>query len=173
MKQKTIEMRLHNDTVTESEMTTRQLFMQTLKQTGCQYEYATEDDNGHDRIYFAYQGERFFADIAGSGPFVTIWDACWGHVNVSNIEEFAMLKRAINYANLHCATMCVYTIDEDTLDVNVHCKTTFPLIAQMDNLPDYLHAELADFFRAHHLIGSEMIRQRREQAQLRRQDVAS
>ena len=85
-----------------------------------------------------------------------------------NVEEFSRLKKAVNHANINCATMTIYTINEEGKTVDVHCKSTFPFISQMPDLEDYLRNELGNFFTAHHLVGSEMakLREQEENAQV-------
>ena len=143
---------------------TRDLFLETLTKIGCQYEIDSEDGN----ILFAYQGEHFVATANNEGWYVRVWDTYWGHVELYNVEEFSRLKKAVNHANINCATMTIYTIDEEGKTVDVHCKSTFPFISQMPNLEDYLRSELGEFFNAHHLVGSEMakLREQEENAQV-------
>ena len=143
---------------------TRDLFLETLTKIGCQYEIDSEDGN----ILFAYQGEHFVATANNEGWYVRVWDTFWGHVELYNVEEFSRLKKAVNHANINCATMTIYTIDEEGKTVDVHCKSTFPFISQMPDLEDYLRNELGNFFTAHHLVGSEMakLREQEENAQV-------
>ena len=143
---------------------TRDLFLETLTKMGCQYEIDPEDEY----INFAYQGENFVASANNEGYYVRIWDTYWGHVELYNVDEFSRLRKAINHANLNCATMTVYTINEEGKTVDVHCKSIFPFMSQMPNLEDYLRNELGDFFTAHHLVGNEMakLREQEENAQV-------
>ena len=143
---------------------TRDLFLETLTKIGCQYEIDSEDGN----ILFAYQGEHFVATANNEGWYVRVWDTYWGHVELYNVEEFSRLKKAVNHANINCATMTIYTINEEGKTVDVHCKSVFPFMPQMPNLEDYLRNELGDFFTAHHLVGSEMakLREQEENAQV-------
>ena len=129
----------------EEKMGTRDLFLETLTKIGCQYEIDSEDGN----ILFAYQGENFVATANNEG---------W----------YSRLKKAVNHANINCATMTIYTINEEGKTVDVHCKSVFPFMPQMPNLEDYLRNELGDFFTAHHLVGSEMakLREQEENAQV-------
>jgi len=138
---------------------TRDLFLETLTKIGCQYEIDPEDEY----INFAYQGENFVASANNEGYYVRIWDTYWGHVELYNVDEFSRLRKAINHANLNCATMTVYTINEEGKTVDVHCKSVFPFISQMPDLEDYLRNELGDFFTAHHLVGNEMAKLREQE----------
>lgn len=152
----------------ESEMTeeekmnsykTRGLFLRTLKNIGCQYEKEEEGD----RIFFAYQGENFFVEVSDDRFYITVYDTHWGQVELYDIDEFTRLRKAINTANLNCATMVVYTIDDIAKNVDVHCKSTFPFLHQIPDLENYLRGELNDFFRAHQLVGNEMARMREKE----------
>ena len=145
--------------VMEQTKGTRDLFLGTLSKIGCQYELG-EGEEDSDKIYFAYQGENFTASANNEGWYVHIWDTHWGHVELYDIDEFARLKKAINLSNLNCATMTVYTIDEAGSNVDVHCKSVIPFIPQIPELENYLRGELNDFFRAHQLVGNEMVKQR-------------
>ena len=135
---------------------TRDLFLETLTKIGCQYEIDPEDGD----ISFGYQGEHFVANATNEGWYVRVWDTFWGHVELYDVDEFTRLRRAINHANLNCATMTVYTINEEGKNVDVHSKSVFPFISQMPELDNYLRGELNDFFNAHRLVGNEMAKLR-------------
>ena len=138
---------------------TRDLFLETLTKIGCQYEIDPDDDS----ICFGYQGENFVASATNEGWYVRVWDTYWGHVELYDIDEFSRLRKAVNNSNLNCATMTVYTINEERNTVDVHSKSVFPFMSQMPNLEDYLRNELGDFFNAHRLVSDEMVRLREQQ----------
>lgn len=147
---------------------TRDLFMETLTNIGCQYELAEkEDDNS---IFFAYQGEHFFADVTNENWYVHVWDTFWHQVELYDIDELTRLKKAVNEANLNCATITVYTINDAAKTVDVHCKSTFPLIPQMPHLENYLRGELNDFFRAHQLVSKEIDKLREQDSAFETKD---
>lgn len=155
---------LIEDKPEEESKGTKDLFLETLTKMGCQYEI--DPDEGY--ISFGYQGENFVACATNEGFYVRIWDTYWGHVDLYNVDEFSRLRKAVNHANLNCATMTVYTINEEGNTVDVHCKSIFPFIPQMPNLEGYLRNELGDFFTAHHMVSSEMakLREQEENAQV-------
>ena len=142
----------------ENNKGTRDLFLETLTKIGCQYEFAEEE--GDDRIFFAYQGEHFFVNATNEGWYIHIYDTHWGHVELYDIEEFARLKKAINGSNLNNSVMTVYTIDEAGGNVGVHSKSTILFVPQIPRIEDYLRLELNEFFRAHQYVGNEMARLR-------------
>ena len=145
--------------VEETMIGTRDLFLETLTKIGCQYEIDPEDGD----ISFGYQGEHFVANATNEGWYVRVWDTFWGHVELYDVDEFTRLRRAINHANLNCATMTVYTINEEGKNVDVHSKSVFPFISQMPELDNYLRGELNDFFNAHRLVGNELARLREQE----------
>ena len=137
----------------------RDLFLETLIKIGCQYKI--DPDEGF--ITFGYQREHFLASVTNEGWFVRIWDTYWGHVELYDVDEFSRLRKAVNYANLNCSTITVYTINEEGKNVDVHCKSSFPFISEMPNLEDYLRFELNDFFNAHRLVSNEMTKLREQE----------
>ena len=139
---------------------TRDLFLETLTKIGCQYEIGEGDD---DRIYFAYQGEHFFVSAHNDWQYIQIWDTHWGHVELYDVDEFARLKKAINYSNLNNSVMTIYTIDEDGKNVDVHCKSIILFIPQIPELENYLRLELNEFFRVHQYVGNEMAKLREQE----------
>ena len=136
----------------------RSLFMETLTEIGCQYELSEDKE----RIYFAYQGENFIADVSNEGWYVHIWNTHWAHVELCNIDDFSKLRKAINLSNLNCSTMTVYTTDKLSGNMDVHCKATILFIPQIPEIENYLRCELNDFFLAHQFINNEMLKLREE-----------
>ena len=149
--------------VEETMIGTRDLLLETLTKIGCQYEVNPEDGS----ISFGYQGENFVASATNEGWYVRIWDTYWGHVELYDVDEFSRLRKAVNHANLNCATMTIYTIDEEGKTVDVHCKSTIPFMSQMPDLENYLRGELNDFFNAHRLVGNEVAKLREQEGNAR------
>ena len=146
------------------QLKTRDLFIDTLTKIGCQYQLGEGEDN---RIFFAYQGEQFFADTTNEIMYVHIWDTHWGHVELYDIDEVSRLRKAINTSNLNTAVSTVYTMDEAGSNIDVHSKATIPFISAMPNIEEYLKVELNDFFRAHQYVGSEMHKLREQEEKLK------
>ena len=143
------------------ELRTRGLFMEILTKMGCQYELAEEE--GDNRIFFAYQGEHFFVDARDDWQYIQVWDTHWGHIELYDVDEFTRLKKAINCSNLNNSVMTIYTIDEEGKNVDVHCKSIILFIPQIPDLENYLRLELNEFFRAHQHVGNEMAKLRKQE----------
>ena len=139
---------------------TRDLLLNVLTQIGCQYELGEEDDK---RIFFAYQGEHFFAEASNESLWVNVWDTYWEHVELYDIDEMARMKKAINTSNLNTMVSTLYTIDTDGKNMDIHAKNPFPFFAQIPNIDQFLKAELNDFFRAHQYVSNEVMKLRLEE----------
>ena len=139
---------------------TRDLFLNVLTNIGCQYELGEGEDN---RIFFAYQGEHFFAESSNESLWVNIWDTYWEHVELYDVDEVSRMKKAINASNLNTMASTVYTIDSDGNNMDIHAKNTFPFFPQIPNIEQFLKAELNDFFRAHQWVNNEITKMRAEE----------
>lgn len=148
------------DKSVENKKGARDLFLDILTNIGCQYQLGEDDDT---RIFFAYQGEHFFADTTNDIMYVHLWDTHWGHVDLCDIDEVSRLRKAINASNLNTAVTTVFTIDEEGKNMDVHSKSTIPFISSMPNLEDYLKVELNEFFRSHQMVGTEMHKLREQE----------
>lgn len=137
---------------------TRDLFLETLTNIGCQY--SIEDDGD---INFGYQGEYFVVRASNENRYIQIYDTHWGHVELYDIDEFTRLKKAINESNINNCVTTIYTIDEAGSNVDVHCKSTILFIPQIPELENYLRLELNDYFRAHQFINVEMAKLREQE----------
>ena len=140
---------------------TRDLFLETLTKIGCQYELPEEE--GDNRIFFAYQGEHFFVIATNEAKLIQIYDTHWGHVELYDIDEFARLKKVINGSNMNNNVTTVYTIDEAGSNVDVHCKFCLLFVPQIPDIEDYLRWALNEFFRVHQHVGNELVKLREKE----------
>mgnify|MGYP003571264603 CR=1 FL=1 len=141
---------------------TRELFLKTLTEIGCQYTI-DDDDN---RIYFSYQGENFVVDAADEKTYICIWDMFWGSVELYDIDELSRLKKAINGANLNFGLTTVYTVNEEGSTVDVHCRSVVLFIPQIPQPDNYLRTELNEFFHVHRFVENELAKLRSEEEKL-------
>lgn len=144
----------------EEDKGTRDLFLETLTQIGCQYEIG-EDETAD--ITFGYQGEGFIVRSNNSCNYINIYDTYWLHVELYDIDEFARLKKAINESNLRDSVITSYTIDEAGGNVHVHTKSSILFIPEIPNIEGYLKYELYKFFKAHETVHIEMAKQREKE----------
>ena len=138
---------------------TRDLFLETLTKIGCQYEIDNDPD---ERIYFAYQGEKFTVFAKNEHSYIQIWDMRWGYVPLNNIREIERMKMAINKSNEENSVTTLYSIDRDGENALIHGKAIVLFIPQIPYIEDYLRRNLYEFFRAQHFV-MELIVKSREQ----------
>ena len=138
---------------------TRDLFLETLTKIGCQYEIDGDPD---ERIYFAYQGEKFTVFAKNEHSYIQIWDMRWGYVPLNNIREIERMKMAINKSNEENSVTTLYSIDREGENALIHSKAIVLFIPQIPYIEDYLRRNLYEFFRAQHFV-MELIVKSREQ----------
>lgn len=141
---------------------TRDLFLQTLTQLGCQYEI---DEDCSDYINFAYQGEYFSVRAVDYRVHIEINNVNWKSIELHDVDEVARLKKVINVSNLRNNVTTVYTIDEAGNSLNVHCKLDVLFIPWIPDLVNHLRFYLSDFFIVHDTINYEMAKQREVEAE--------
>ena len=155
-----MESKMNKETNKEEKIGTRDLFLETLKKIGCQYEIEEGEDIEEGDIRFGYQGEYSVVRASNKTQFIQIYDTHWGHVELYDIDEFARLKKAINESNIRNSVTTVYTIDEAGSNVDVHCKSVILFVPEIPNIADYLRLELSEYFRVHETVNMEMTKQR-------------
>lgn len=132
---------------------TKDLFLETLTNIGCQYQI--EEDN-KNRTLFDFQGEHFFADTSDDSLYVHLYDPYWEYVELYDIDGVSRMRKAINSANLETAVTTIYVIDNVGKKLDVHSKATILFIPTIQNLELYLKTELCEFFRAHEALRTEL-----------------
>lgn len=139
--------------ISSGSMGTKDLFLETLTKIDCQYRLSEDNDN---KIYFAYQGERFVADTNNDINYVYLWDLFWEHADLYDIDEVSRLRKAINTSNINTSVTTVFFIDEKEKRMCVHSKSKIPFVSYMPYLDEFLRIRLNEFFRAHQVLGNEM-----------------
>ena len=134
----------------KNEPSVRDLFLDTLTKIGCKYTIDEEDGE----ICFAFQGEDFYAWTRGNF-YLDIWDYCWMSRELSDVDGIARLKKLINEANSMYGVSTVYSVNEKSGRLNVHCTDVIPFIPQITEIEDYLKMEMHQFFRVHRYIEIE------------------
>ena len=132
---------------------TKDLFLRTLTEMGCQYEIDEEIDNC---IIFGYQGEMFHSLVYNDKPYVWIRGPYWMIISQDDIDEMARLRRVINDANKSNLITTVYTLYDDDKSFCIHSQLSFSFFSQCPNLIGYLRAQLDAFFQTKHFIQIEL-----------------
>lgn len=117
---------------------TRQLVMETLRETGCQPE---QMDNGD--ITVAFQGENFM--IQSGNRFIQVWDLGWSSVNVID-PELDNIKLAINRANLEYGPSVGFSSPDENGNIFIHTRGDSVFTSDLPHLGDFLKSMLVSFF---------------------------
>ena len=141
---------------------TRVLLMRTLMSMRC--DPLAEENTG--RIFFNYQGERFFANCSNESPFITLYDVWWYQVSMdADIEEFACMQKAVNYVNAYADCTALYSAHEEERAFGLHLKRNIPFIVQIPNIEIYMRSILDDFFIVQRALITEMERNKVKEEQ--------
>ena len=136
-----------------SGLTTKNLLVAALQHLNCKVENDGERD---DKIYFNYQAENFCAIASNDCLMVTLYDFSWGAVDLDDIDEVSILRKAINEVNLYTPVSLVYSIDKESKKMVVHTKRQILMIPQIPDIEKYLMAMLASFFEVQRSLVHEL-----------------
>ncbi len=129
-----------------------------LKGLSCKYEIDEKDTS----ISFIFQGEHFIAyDLGDESPFITIADTWWYESPLDDIENLALMRRAVNDCNFNSSATLLYSINTENKTVGLHTRITILWLQQIPNIKDYLVAILNQLLRCHHLFFNKMEELRR------------
>jgi len=121
------------------------------------------EDKEDGRVVVEYHGERFLMDAPEDSNFVVMFDTWWHDIDLQNLEQFSVMREAINTVNTtsHSAVI-MYSVDEAEGRVGVHCKAVFPFDNHIPGLKSYLQYYFSDVLALHQTYyrATEEIRQR-------------
>ena len=126
---------------------TRDLFISALQKLNVPYT-AGEGDDRYD-ICFKYRGEIFYADAMNESKWIEIFDPFWYEIDLNDAKGFAMLKEAINMANIESSVTTIYEVNRKENKVYVHSKTDFSINNQQPDIENFVRMTLNDFTLAH------------------------
>jgi len=126
---------------------TRDLFINALQKLNVPYT-AGEDDDRYD-ICFKYRGETFYADAMNESKWIEIFDPFWYEIDLNDAKGFAMLKEAVNMANIELSVTTIYEVNRKENKVYVHSKTDFSINNQQPDVENFVRMTLNDFTLAH------------------------
>lgn len=141
-------------------LTMQQLLELTLKNIGCHINMCKDEEN---HIYATYQGEHFTIIYSETSPFVTIYDVAWYSAELIDIDNFSLVRQAVNACNRENISTVLYTIDKEDNCVNVHTRQCIVFGSYIPDVEDYLRSRFEDSFRQHHNFYRNMEEIRKEQ----------
>ena len=126
---------------------TRDLLIKILEKLNCPYTTGDEDER-YD-ICFTYRGETFYADAMNESMWIEIFDPFWYEIDLNDAKGFAMLKEAINMANIELSVTTIYEVNRKENKVYVHSKTDFSINNQQPDIENFVRMTLNSFTLAH------------------------
>lgn len=104
------------------------------------------DEDHKGRYHFDYQGGHFYVDI-DDYAFAEVYYAFIEEVELSDVEEVSLMRRAINETNYNACPTVVYSTDKDGDKMYVHMLQSVLLVPQIPQASEYLKSRLNVFFQ--------------------------
>ena len=124
---------------------TKDLFIKTITEMGCDYEKWENDYSSFESIVFDYQTEKYRATFLEHTKKVLIELHYSLHcVDLSDLSGVNQLRTLINKVNQEHNATTVYTIEREANKMYVESSCTIPFMAEMPRLMTYLHSVLND-----------------------------
>lgn len=114
------------------------IMKKALAVIGCQPSAIDEDS-----ISVAYQGESFY--IKCTGLYATIWDLSWSYIEANDLE-LPKIREAVNATNVNFGHAVVLGEPDDKGNIDFHTKRNIMLHPSLPDAPEYIKAELDNFF---------------------------
>lgn len=130
---------------------TRDLFLETLKKMGSQYELDEDND-----IVFKWQGGNFVAQAVNECRFVVVYYYNWAEYELYDIDTLSRVKRTINETNCWHNMNIVYSINEAGNTFHVHTKKHFLFVSQITDIEIYLQTVLGMFYEVRRYYETEL-----------------
>jgi hypothetical protein len=122
---------------------TKDLFIKTILEMGCDYETWENDTKCFESIVFNYQTEKYRATFFEHSRKVLIELHYSLHsVELSDLSGVNQLRKLINQANQEHDASTYYTIDREANKMYVESSCTIPFMAEIPHLMTYLHSIL-------------------------------
>lgn len=120
-----------------------------------------QDEDRENRYLFDFQGGHFYADVDNT-VFSDVYYAFIEELDLSDIEEVSLMRRAINEANYNGCPTIVYSTSEEEDKMYVHMVQSVLLIPQIPHIDEYLKSRLMVFFQLQRHFVSILDRLRKE-----------
>lgn len=138
--------------------TTRTLLMVALRKLNLQYEF--DDDQN---FLVTYQGEQFRIIAENDKPWIQVQDCWWYGESLDDIDNLALLHRAVNECNIRDANKMVYTYNKEEHEVGIHTLRDLLWLPQIPDSDQYLQAAFDTMLRSHHYFFRMMEELRKEE----------
>ena len=138
--------------------TTRTSLMVALHKLNLQYDF---DEDQH--FVVTYQGERFRLIAENGHAWIHIQDCWWYRESLNDIDNLALLHRAVNECNIRDVNKIVYTYNKEEREIGLHVLREILWLPQIPDLDQYLQTTFDTMLRSHHFFFRMMENLRREE----------
>lgn len=138
--------------------TTRTLLMVALRKLNLQYKFDEEQN-----FLVTYQGEQFRIIAENDKPWIQVQDCWWYGESLDDIDNLALLHRAVNECNIRAANKMVYTYNKEEHEVGIHTLRDLLWLPQIPDSDQYLQAAFDTMLRSHHYFFRMMEELRKEE----------
>ena len=155
---KTTEEDMEQMKITLPDSTTRTSLMMALRKLNVQYEF-DEDQN----FLVTYQGEQFRIIAENERSWIHVQDCWWYGASLDDIDNLALLHRAVNECNIRDANKIVYTYNKIEREIGLHTLRDLLWMSEIPNQEQYVQATFDSMLRSHHFFFRMMENMRREE----------
>ena len=155
---KTIDLDMEQMNITLPDTTTRTSLMVALRKLNLQYEF-----DGDQNIMVTYQGEVFRIIAENDSYWLHIQDCWWYRESLDDIDNLALLHRAVNECNIRDVNRLVYTYNKIEREVGVHVLREILWMPQIPTPDQYLQTTFDTILRSHHYFFRMMEELRKEE----------
>ncbi len=138
--------------------TARTSLMVALREINAQFEF---DEDQNFRV--SYQGENFRIIAENNSLWIHIQDCWWYEASLDDIDNLALLHRAVNECNMHDLNKMVYTYNKAEKEVWLHTLRDLLWMPQIPESAQYLQSTFNSMLRSHQLFFRVMEDIRREE----------
>ena len=142
---KTTNLDMEQMKITLPDTTTRTSLMVALRKLNLQYEF-----DGNQNIMVTYQGEVFRIIAENDSYWLHIQDCWWYRESLDDIDNLALLHRAVNECNIRDVNRLVYTYNKIEREVGVHVLREILWMPQNPDADQYLQTTFDTMLRSHH-----------------------
>ncbi len=128
------------------ESTTRTSLMVALHELNAQFEF---DNDQHFKV--TYQGEYFRIIAENDSYWIHIQDCWWYEASLDDIDNLALLHRAVNECDIRDVNKMVYTYNKVEREVWLHTLRDLLWIPQIPDPAQYLQSTFNSMLRSHQL----------------------
>lgn len=142
----------------EPQMTSRTLLQVALHNLNLQYDF---DDT--QKFCVIYQGEKFRIFADDENRWIQIQDCGWYEASLDDIDNLALLHRAVNECNIRDGNKIVFTYNKIEKEIWLHTLCDLLWIPQIPDIEIYLQTTFNSMLQSHQFFFQMMEKLRREE----------